>query len=157
MDSSDGNSVIEGICSALVRMDDLYSAWAKKHGETYLSMWVLEELGEHPEGLTQKQLAQEMHTPKQTVNSIAVSLEKRGLICTKPSPVDKRSKIHTLAERGRARYANVRAEQIACENACINSIGQDRIERMIADVNETLDCLEQALFSLNTLEGTSRE
>lgn len=152
-----GVSAIEGICSALVRMDDLYSAWAKKHGETYLSMWVLEELGENPEGLTQKQLAQEMHTPKQTVNSIAVSLEKRGLICTKPSPVDKRSKIHTLTEEGKARYARVRAEQEACENVCVSSIGQDRIDRMIADVNETLDCLEQALASLKSQEGTPHE
>lgn len=146
-----------GICNALVRMDDLYSIWAKKHGETYLSMWVLEELGECPEGLTQKQLAQTLRAPKQTVSSIALSLEKRGLVRTDPSPLDKRSKIHQLTERGREVYRSVCAEQAACENACVEGVGQDRIDRMISDINETLDCFEQALHALNIQKGTPHE
>lgn len=44
--------------------DKIYSDMAKRHSESYMGMWVLEEIGEHPEGVTQKHLCEALHSPK---------------------------------------------------------------------------------------------
>lgn len=59
--------------------DSLYGEFAKRFGESYTSMSILYLLGEHPEGISQKQLARELFQPKQTVGSIVSGFEKRGL------------------------------------------------------------------------------
>lgn len=61
-------------------------------------MWVLEEIGEHPEGVTQKHLCEALHSPKQTVNSLVSAHVRRGLVETKPNSRDGRSKLHVLTE-----------------------------------------------------------
>ena len=139
---------LDALGNATMRLDSIYGAFAKRHGETYLSMWAIDELGHHPEGLTQKQLATALYAPKQTVSSLTASLEKRGLVCTEASPNDKRSKIHKLSSQGRALYNRTLEEQSQCDRACIQKLGAERIERMIADVNDTLSCIEEALAHL---------
>lgn len=139
---------MQALGEATMRLDKVYGGFAKRHGETYLSMWAIDELGHHPEGLTQKQLATALYAPKQTANSVAASLEKRGLIYSEVSPNDKRSRIHLLTEQGRKLYDLTYVEQDRCEKACIEELGQKRISRMITDMNAVLTCIEQAFAEM---------
>lgn len=135
---------IEALCEAAMRLDSIYSTIAKKHGQTYLSMFVIDELGMNTKGLTQKELAAALYAPKQTVNSIIASLKNRDLIKTTESPIDKRSKIHVLTNKGQKIFDELKTQQKDCESACIQYIGEKRLMRMIADMQETLDCIEKA-------------
>ncbi len=136
---------LEALCDASMRLDDIYSAFAKRHGETYLSTWAIYELGGHPEGLTQKQLAGALYSPKQTISSLVASLERRGLVRTVSSENDKRSKNHFLTEQGEHLFREMDSEQEAYEIACLQEFGSERMLRMIADIDAVLTCIERRL------------
>ena len=51
-------SVMDFLTPLLARFDKIYYDLAKRHGESYFGMWVLEEIGDKPEGVTQKQLCE---------------------------------------------------------------------------------------------------
>ena len=89
-------SVMDFLTPLLARFDKIYYDLAKRHGESYFGMWVLEEIGDKPEGVTQKQLCEILYSPKQTVNSLIASYVRRGLVETKPNSSDGRSKLHVL-------------------------------------------------------------
>lgn len=99
-----GARLANSFAPLLCRFDKNYSDLAKRNGESYFGMWVLEEIGEHPEGITQKQLCEATHLPKQTVNSIVSSCVKRGLAKTMPNAQDGRSKLHVLTEAGMVKF-----------------------------------------------------
>ena len=85
-------SVMDFLTPLLAQFDKIYHDLAKRHGESYFGMWVLEEIGDRPEGVTQKQLCEILYSPKQTVNSLVASYVRRGLVETKPNSSDGRSK-----------------------------------------------------------------
>ena len=81
-------SVMDFLTPLLARFDKIYYDLAKRHGESYFGMWVLEEIGDRPEEVTQKQLCGILYSPKQTVNSLIASFVRRGLVETKPNSTD---------------------------------------------------------------------
>lgn len=52
-------SVMDFLTPLLARFDKIYYDLAKRHGESYFGMWVLEEIGDKPEGVTQKQVVRD--------------------------------------------------------------------------------------------------
>lgn len=136
------------LCNSFMRFDELYGRFAKSYGESYFSLWTLEEIGDRPEGITQKEMASLLHLPKQTLSSIVASLVKRGLVETNPSPTDKRSKVHTLTEAGRALYEQERADLTRVNDELIERVGAKRIKDMNDTFGEMNDELEQAFERL---------
>lgn len=67
------------------RMDAVYDRWAKAHGMTYTELMVLYALWETKQPITQRDLCQEQHLPKQTVNSVLHALAKRQLVVFRES------------------------------------------------------------------------
>lgn len=49
-----GIRMADSFVSLLCQFDKNYSDLARRNGELYFGMWVLEEIGERPEGVTQK-------------------------------------------------------------------------------------------------------
>lgn len=47
-------SVMGFLTPLLARFDKIYYDLAKRHGESYFGMWVLEEIGDKPEGVNPK-------------------------------------------------------------------------------------------------------
>ena len=47
-------SVMDFLTPLLAQFDKIYYDLAKRYGESYFGMWVLEEIGDRPEGVTQK-------------------------------------------------------------------------------------------------------
>ncbi len=138
------SSFMEDIYGLSLRLDKAYAKLASRHGETYYNLWAIEELGRAEEGLTQKELARLLFAPKQTVSSIVGSLERRGLVETLPSPTDKRSKVHTLTEKGRRLFCEADADQVAAEARCIERVGDKRIADMLEAMSSIIACIEES-------------
>lgn len=111
------------------QMDYLYGEFAKRYGESYHSMSILYLLGEHPEGISQKQLAAVLYLPKQTVGSIMAGLERRGLAEHRQDDADRRSKLHALTAEG-ARHCDEMMDALrAIEMRCVEEIGVEDMTR----------------------------
>lgn len=82
-------------------MDTLYEEYARKHGLTYMSLYILETLYELP-GCTQKDISDHTLYPKQTVNMVIRSFEEKGWVALTPNPADRRTKHVELTDSGLA-------------------------------------------------------
>ena len=60
-------SIQDKLMQQFQNMDDIYEAYAKSKGLTYLSLMVLEEICELGDGCTQKQISDDTHYPKQSI------------------------------------------------------------------------------------------
>jgi DNA-binding MarR family transcriptional regulator len=85
----------------LLRLDRLYNDYARLHGETYLSLAMLEVLADSPEGVSQKRIAQEVFASKQTVSSAIGDLTRRGFVEQRACKRDGRSRPVFLTDAGR--------------------------------------------------------
>ncbi|RKI39300.1 MarR family transcriptional regulator [bacterium D16-51] len=80
------------------RMNHVYEKFAKKQDLTYISMFILQLIDD---GTTQKELCDTLYFPKQTVNKVILSFEKKGYITLVPNPRDKRSRSIMMTKKGR--------------------------------------------------------
>lgn len=97
----------------------------------------LEEIGEHPEGVTQKHLCEALHSPKQTVISLVSAHVRRGLVETKPNSRDGRSKLHVLTEEGKAKFDAIRSDEEALEAYSLEGVSEEElalVRRILTDV-----------------------
>lgn len=80
------------------RINHVYEEFAKKQDLTYISMFILQLMDD---GTTQKELCDTLFFPKQTVNKVILSFEKKGYITLAPNPCDKRSRAIMMTKKGR--------------------------------------------------------
>lgn len=80
------------------RLNHVYEEFAKKQDLTYISMFILQLIDD---GTTQKELCDTLFFPKQTVNKVILSFEKKGYITLAPNPCDKRSRAIMMTKKGR--------------------------------------------------------
>lgn len=80
------------------RLNHVYEEFAKKQDLTYISMFILQLIDD---GTTQKELCDTLFFPKQTVNKVILSFEKKGYITLAPNPRDNRSRSIMLTKKGR--------------------------------------------------------
>lgn len=81
------------------KLNHVYENYAKEQDLTYISMFVLQLLDDDT---TQKELCDTLFFPKQTVNKVILSFEKKGYVKLIENPNDKRSRSIILTEKGRA-------------------------------------------------------
>jgi len=84
----------------LLRLDRLYNDFARLHGETYLSLAMLEVLADNPEGVSQKRITQEVFASKQTVSSTIGDLTRRGFVEQHACEEDGRCRLVFLTAAG---------------------------------------------------------
>lgn len=116
--------------------DKIYSDMAKRHGESYMGCGS-SEIGEHPEGVTQKHLCEALHSPKQNVNPLVSAHVRRGLVETKPNSRDGRSKLHVLTEEGKAKFDAIRSDEEALEAYSLEGVSEEElalVRRILTDV-----------------------
>ena len=107
----------------------VYGEWAKAHGLSINSLFVLSAIHEGGEGCTQKKISQRWMIPKQTVNMILKDFQKKGLVELLPLQKDKRNKQICFTQAG-ADYANTiitklrKAELYAVEKVGAEGMGQ---------------------------------
>ena len=132
-----------------LRMDELYGAFAKKYGESYFSLWALDELGRRPDGISHKQLAETLHLPKQTVASIIASFERRGLTVSEQSPTDRRSRIVRLTGEGRMRAEEVIREMNEIEDASATVVGEEPLNEAADTFGQLIDAVAEEMARHN--------
>ena len=107
---------------------DIYRRMAKQLNLTDTVMWVLYTLRIEPGEMTQSQMCEFLHEPKQTVNSALKKMEADGLI-TLQSGANRRTKTIHLTDAGlalarktadrRKRWrSSARKRQISCFRLC---------------------------------------
>ena len=84
---------------ALQRLNHVYEEYAKEHDLTYISMFVLQLIDD---GTTQKEICDTLYFPKQTVNKVILSFEKKEYVTLVENPDDRRARSIMLTEKGRA-------------------------------------------------------
>ena len=88
------------------RLNHVYEEYAKEHDLTYISMFVLQLIDD---GTTQKEICDTLYFPKQTVNKVILSFEKKGYVTLAQNPDDGRARSIMLTERGMAVQKQVSA------------------------------------------------
>ncbi|MCI8611869.1 MAG: winged helix DNA-binding protein [Clostridiales bacterium] len=79
--------------------DSIYRALYKRLGLSACTFWILYTLREEQNSITQTEICEILHEPKQTVNSALKSLEAEGYIILSYGQ-DRRSKCVMLTEKG---------------------------------------------------------
>ncbi|QFU86572.1 MarR family winged helix-turn-helix transcriptional regulator [Amycolatopsis sp. YIM 10] len=92
-------------------------------------------LSHRPDGATAVELGEHLGVTKQAAVQLAEELEKRGYLQRRPHPVDRRSRLISLAPRGWACIERVVALSRAAEAHWAGLIGEDRIEQLSADLH----------------------
>ena len=126
------------------RMDAVSDRWAKAHGMTYTELMVLYALWEKKQPITQRDLCQERHLPKQTVNSVLHTLAKRQLVVFRESALDHRRKEILLTPAGKALASDVIQELQAHEMQVIQRIGMTSMKTMLTEMRRFLGAFEEA-------------
>lgn len=80
------------------KLNHVYEDYAKEQDLTYISMFVLQLLDDDT---TQKELCDTLFFPKQTVNKVILSFEKKGYVNLVENPKDRRSRSIILTDKGR--------------------------------------------------------
>lgn len=142
-------SVMDFFTPLLAQFDKIYYDLAKRHGESYFGMWVLEEIGDRPEGVTQKQLCEILYSPKQTVNSLVASYVRRGLVETKPNSSDGRSKLHVLTEEGKAKLEAIRHDEKMLGSYSLNGVSREELDQVRKVLCGIADRCERGVAFLN--------
>lgn len=108
----------------------VYEKWAKKNGITYNMLFTFYVIYNFPEECNQNFICQKLQLPKQTVNGILDTLEKRGDILKIVSPKDKRNKMIGLTPKGKI-YARELLEKLyRLEESALKKIDSDMREKM---------------------------
>ena len=123
-------SVMDFFTPLLAQFDKIYYDLAKRHDESYFGMWVLEEIGDKPEGVTQKQLCEILYSPKQTVNSLVASFARRGLVETKPNSTDGRSKLHVLTAAGKEKLDAIRRDERMLGIYSLDGVSREELDQV---------------------------
>ena len=126
------------------RMDAVYDRWAKAHGMTYTELMVLYALWETKQPITQRDLCQEQHLPKQTVNSVLHALAKRQLVVFRESALAHRRKEILLTQAGKALAGDVIQELQAHEMQVIQRVGITSMKTMLTETRRFLEAFEEA-------------
>lgn len=83
-------------------IESAYDKIAANHGVTSNIMNILTLLYKQRAPMTQNELSKELNLSRQTVTSVVDSLEARGLVTRSIAEGDRRSRVISLTEQGRA-------------------------------------------------------
>lgn len=131
-------------------IDAVYQRLAKYHGVTMSALFVLHVVYEERENCTQRMICEKLDFPKQTVNTILDSFEKKGYLYRTVSQSDKRAKHIVLTESGVLYAQRISADlDFLEENAFLQMTAEQREwfirgeSAFLLQLSKTMDMLEQ--------------
>lgn len=133
----------------------VYEKLAKMHGLTSASLFVLQEIYENQGQCTQRLICDRLLYPKQTVNTILNSFQKKGYILRQVADSDKRNKYIQLTESG-IKYADtILAEMLYLEEESFFNMEEEERKSMINGERAFLNQLTQIMHSLEQRDKSS--
>lgn len=92
---------------------------------------------------TQKDLVYKLNAPKQTINSIVMSLKKRNLVTMAEAKTDKRAKIILLTKNGEQEINNIIDHLSRADREIYDDLGEEKIKQIEDDLLDFIDALEK--------------
>ena len=118
------DSIQDKLIEQFQNMDNAYEAYAKSKGLTYLSLMVLDEIYALGDGCTQKQISEDTHYPKQSINLVVKSFLEDGIIELRELPENRKNKGITLTKKGRQLCDDVIVPLLRQEEAAMHEMGE---------------------------------
>ena len=118
------DSIQDKLIEQFQNMDNAYEAYAKSKGLTYLSLMVLDEIYALGDGCTQKQISEDTHYPKQSINLVVKSFLEDGIVELRELPENRKNKGITLTEKGRRLCDDVIVPLLRQEEAAMHEMGE---------------------------------
>lgn len=118
------DSIQDKLIEQFQNMDNAYEAYAKSKGLTYLSLMVLDEIYALGDGCTQKQISEDTHYPKQSINLVVKSFLEDGIVELRELPENRKNKGITLTEKGRQLCDDVIVPLLHQEEAVMLEMGE---------------------------------
>ena len=118
------DSIQDKVIEQFQNMDNAYEAYAKSKGLTYLSLMVLDEIYALGDGCTQKQISEDTHYPKQSINLVVKSFLEDGIIELRELPENRKNKGITLTDKGRQLCNDVIGPLLCQEEAAMHEMGE---------------------------------
>lgn len=122
----------------------LYESWAKARGLTSNTLFALYVIHEYPSQCTQRFICEKLLFPKQTVNTILDSFEKKGYIRKEVANDDKRTKYIRLTEEGQKYADGILADLLHFEEKALLNMAPDERASMINSNHAFLEQLTRA-------------
>ncbi len=125
--------------------DDIYHAYAVRHGVSDSFLFLMYVFHEDGDGVTQAEIGQILNVPKQTVNSELKKMEADGLIYLKNDDKDKKKKRVFLTETGTNIMRVLIEPLILAENRAYESIGINKLTMMSELVGQETSALKEQI------------
>ena len=122
--------------------DKIYRNLSKNLGLSSCSFWILYALREDTAPLTQSEICEMLHEPKQTVNSALKKLELDGYI-TLSSGSDRRSKSIFLTEKGHCLAARTVDLVMTAEQSALAEFSEEELHTFISLFRKYTQTLEK--------------
>ena len=118
------DSIQDKLIEQFQNMDNAYEAYAKSRGLTYLSLMVLDEIYAFGDGCTQKQISEDTHYPKQSINLVVKAFLEDGIVELRELPENRKNKGITLTEKGHQLCDEVIVPLLRQEEAVMLEMGE---------------------------------
>ena len=118
------DSIQDKLIEQFQNMDNAYEAYAKSKGLNYLSLMVLDEIYALGSGCTQKQISEDTHYPKQSINLVVKAFLEDSIVELRELPENRKNKGITLTEKGRRLCDEVIVPLLRQEEAAMHEMGE---------------------------------
>ena len=118
------DSIQDKLIEQFQNMDNVYEAYAKSKGLTYLSLMVLDEIYALGDGCTQKQISEDTHYPKQSINLVVKAFLEDGIVELRELPENRKNKGISLTDKGRQLCEDVIVPLLRQEEAAMREMGE---------------------------------
>lgn len=118
------DSIQDKLIEQFQNMDNAYEAYAKSKGLTYLSLMVLDVIYALGDGCTQKQISEDTHYPKQSINLVVKAFLEDGIVELRELPENRKNKGITLTEKGRRLCDDVIVPLLRQEEAAMHEMDE---------------------------------
>lgn len=135
--------LIEAIVTYNMKIELLYSEWAKKQGISYYTLLVLYALRDHSP-CTQKEISEKWLLPKQTVHTVIQDMLKKEYV-TLQQGKNQKEKLVILTSRGFAYVQDMmnRTEQL--ENTAFQALSLEEDEVIYHGLKKFAEAFEKEL------------
>ena len=112
-------------CDCWQEMNMIYEDYARSVDIPYTTLYILSYIARN-EGCTQKAICEKTFLPKQTVNSVITGFYKKGWVTVVEDKNDRRTKLISLTEEGRAYAQKVIPQISSAEREAMGSLTEEQ-------------------------------
>lgn len=131
-------------CNLLNEWQVAYEAYAKSMGLSNTALDILTTIYENP-NCTQKEIADSIFLPKQTVNAVVTTFFKNGWVKLEEVPEDRRNKMVNLTDEGLSKAREIMDRIQSCEISAMKQLTPEERETLLTLTKTYIQSCSQAM------------